>query len=152
MTSPRRSGRRTSWCRGRSAKSSGRCGRGYGIASLAPRIASTPSPRKRGEVRNLTLALQDLEHTARHRDAAFVDGYFRRDENKAAGGTHRVRPRDQNLADLAGLNEVRIKLHGGQRRLARNVTGGHAAGAVGEGHEHAALHQAAAIVMLVLGG
>src|SRR6185312_9552759 len=34
--------------------------------------AST-SPRKRGEVRNLTLTLQYLEHTARHRDTAFVD-------------------------------------------------------------------------------
>src|SRR5436190_5468553 len=32
MTSPRRSDRRTSWCPGRSAKSSGRCGRVGGIA------------------------------------------------------------------------------------------------------------------------
>ena len=62
-----------------------------------------------------------------------------------------MRPRDQDFADLAGFDEVRIELHGRQRRLARDVAGGHAAGAVGEGHDHAALHQAAAVVVLVLG-
>jgi hypothetical protein len=36
-------------------------------------------------------------------------------------------------------------------RLARDVAGGHAAVPVGEGHQHAALHQAAAVVVLVLG-
>src|SRR6185436_15064882 len=49
--------------------------------------AST-SPRKRGEVRNLTLTLQYLEHTARHRDTAFVDRHLRGDENQAAGRAH----------------------------------------------------------------
>ncbi len=58
--------------------------------------------------------------------------------------------RDQDLADLAGLDEMRVHLHGRQRRLARDVSRGHAAGAVRERHQHAALHQAAAVVVLVL--
>ena len=54
-----------------------------------------------------------------------------------------MRLRHQNLADLAGFDKMGIELHGRQRRLARDVAGGHAAGAVGEGHDDAALHQAA---------
>ena len=61
-----------------------------------------------------------------------------------------MRLRDQDLADLAGLDEMGVELHGRQRRLARDVSRGHAAGAVREGHQHAALHQAAAVVVLVL--
>src|SRR5215203_485628 len=100
----------------------------------------------------LTLAFQYLEHAARHRDTAFVDGHLGGDENQTACEAHHMRLRHQNLADLAGFDKVRIELHGRQRRLARDEAGGHAAGAVGEGHDHAALHQAAAVVVLVLGG
>src|ERR1700737_1631259 len=98
-----------------------------------------------------SLTLQYLEHTARHRDTAFVDGHLGRDEDQAAGRAHHMRLRQQNLADLAGFDKMRVWLHGRPPLLARHEAGGHAAGAVGKRHQYAALHQAAAIVMLVLG-
>src|SRR5216683_332707 len=98
-----------------------------------------------------SLALQNLEHAAGHGDAAPVDGDFGGDENEAAGRAHHVRLRDQDLADLAGLDEMRVELHGCECRLAGDEARRHATGAVGEGHQHAALHQAAAVVVLVLG-
>src|SRR5882757_773057 len=97
------------------------------------------------------LALQYLEHAACHRDTALVDGDFGGDEDQAAGRAHHMRFRDQDLADLAGFDEMRIELHGRQGRLARDVTRGHAAGPVRKGHQHTALHQAATVVVLVLG-
>src|SRR5882724_543738 len=98
-----------------------------------------------------SLVLQYLEHAAGHGDTALVDGHLGGDEDQALGRAHHVRLRDQDLADLAGLDEMRIELHRCERRLAGDETRRHAAGAVGEGHQHAALHKAAAVVMLVLG-
>ncbi|MFK4394688.1 hypothetical protein ABIF31_001245 [Bradyrhizobium elkanii] len=74
-----------------------------------------------------------------------------RDEDQAAGRAYHARPRRQDLADLAGLDEMGVELHRRKRRLARDEACGHAAGAIGEGHDHTALHEAAAIVVLVLG-
>ena len=61
-----------------------------------------------------------------------------------------MRPGDQGLADLAGLDEMGVHLDRRKLGLAGYVSRGHAAGAVREGHQDAALHQAAAVVMLVL--
>ena len=57
----------------------------------------------------------------------------------------------QDVADLARFDEMRVELHGRHELLASLVAGGHAAGAVGESHHHAALDHAAAVVVLVLG-
>src|SRR4051812_1191907 len=69
----------------------------------------------------LRLVPQYLEHARRHRDTAPVDGYFGGDEDQAAGGAHQMRFRDQDLADLAGLDEVGVELHGRELRLAGDV-------------------------------
>src|SRR5258707_1851589 len=63
---------------------------------------------------------------------------------------HHVRLRYQDLADLAGLDEMRIELHGREHRLSRHVSRRHAAGAIRERHQLPALHQAAAVMVLVL--
>src|SRR6516165_6892294 len=101
--------------------------------------------------RSCLLALEDLEHAARHCDATPVDGHFRVHEDQASGRADHAGPRDQGLADLSGLDEMHIKLDGGHGVLAGYVACGHAAGAIGKGHQHAPLHEAAAVVVLVLG-
>src|SRR5216683_4818842 len=52
------------------------------IASSLSLLAMT-----RGEGRH-SLVLQYLEHAARHRDTALVDGHFGRDKNQAAGRSY----------------------------------------------------------------
>src|ERR1700743_2369990 len=74
-----------------------------------------------------TLVLQNLEHAARHRDDALVDGDFRGDEDQAPRRAYHMRPRDKRLADLARLDEMRVELHGRHRGLAGDVARGHAA-------------------------
>src|SRR6266704_2384445 len=98
----------------------------------------------------LRLVLQYLKHTAGHDDTAVAGGHLRGHENQAAGGAHHPRPGRQDLADLAGIDKVGVELDGGQRRPARYVSRGHAAAAVRERHQQPALHQAAAVVVLVL--
>src|SRR5260370_40971942 len=97
-----------------------------------------------------SLALQYLEHAAGHGDTALVHDHLGCDEDQAAGRAHHVRLRYQDLADLAGLDEMRIELHGREHRLSRHVSRRHAAGAIRERHQHPALHQAAAVMVLVL--
>ena len=55
------------------------------------------------------------------------------------------------LADLNGVDEMHVELHGRLRLPLVGVPAGHAHRAVGEGHQHAALHDAAAVVVLGLG-
>src|SRR5581483_1803935 len=60
----------------------------------------------------ISFAPQDLEHAVRHGDDALVDGDFGRQEDQAARRAHDARARDQRLADLAGLDEMHVKLRG----------------------------------------
>src|SRR5262249_10461068 len=80
----------------------------------------------------LGLALQNLEHAARHRDDALVDGDLRGDEDQAPRRAHHMRARDQDLADLAGLDEMRVELHAGHPGLPRHVPRGHPPTALGQ--------------------
>src|SRR5947199_7768570 len=95
------------------------------------RFLSSASSSTRGA--DPSLALQYLEHAVGHGDDALVDGYLGCDEDQASRRAYHARPRNQHFADLAGLDEMGIELHGRERRFSRDVAGGHAAGAVGEG-------------------
>src|SRR6185437_16448992 len=107
---PHRPDRRTSWCRGRSAKSSGRYGRGIGIACSTSRSESYSG-----------FILQYLEHTAGHDDAAVAGGHFRGRENETAGGADDAWLRQQDLADLSAVDKMHVELNRRQRRPARHV-------------------------------
>src|SRR3954464_8439871 len=95
--------------------------------------------------------LQDLEHTIGHHHAAAVHADLRAHEDQAARRAHHARAGDQDVADLAGFDEMGVELHRRHELLAGDVAGGHAAGTVRERHHHAALDHAAAVVVLVLG-
>src|SRR3954470_8731417 len=56
------------------------------------------------------VVLQYLKHAARHGDTALLDGHLGRDENQAAGGADHAGLRQQDLADLAGLDEMGVEL------------------------------------------
>src|SRR6478752_1343672 len=77
-------------------------------------VASAP----RNDASGSSITLHDLKHTTRHRDTALVDGDFGGDENQAAGRAHHMRLRDQDFADLAGLDEMGVELHGRELRFA----------------------------------
>src|ERR1700686_4722857 len=69
-------------------------------------LAHRPGMTARAEAPSIVL--QYLKHTAGHRDTAPVDGDLGGDEDQAAGRAHHARLRHQNLADLAGLDEMEI--------------------------------------------
>src|SRR5205085_863181 len=74
-----------------------------------------------------SLVLQYLEHAVGHGEDALLHRHFRGDEDQASRRAYHARPGTQHLANLAGLDEMRVELHGRQRRLARDIAGGHAA-------------------------
>src|ERR1700722_19922428 len=111
------------------------------------RVLSLGSSRRRQALR---IILQYLEHATGHRDTALIGGHLGGQEDQAAGRADHARLRYQNLADFAAVDKMSIHLNRRQRRLAGDVSRGHAAGAVRERHQQPALHQAAAIVVLVL--
>src|SRR5262249_17560276 len=57
----------------------------------------------------LTFRPQNLEHAIGHGDDALVDGDLGRDEDQASRGADHPRPRHQELADLAGLDELHVE-------------------------------------------
>src|SRR5436853_4715173 len=65
-----------------------------------------------------SLVLQYLEHAVRHGEDALVDCHFGGDEDQASRRAYHARLRNQHFADLAGFDEMRVELHGRQRRLA----------------------------------
>src|ERR1700751_2303025 len=74
------------------------------------------------------LRLQYLEHAMGGGDAALADRDFGVDEYEAPGGAHHAGARDQEVADLAGLDKMHVELDGRHGLLARPVPRGHAAG------------------------
>src|SRR5205085_4557530 len=54
------------------------------------------------------------------------------------------------VADLYGVDEMHVELDRCLRLALVGVPGGHAHRAIGERHQHPALHDAAAVVMLLL--
>src|SRR5215813_3564054 len=60
----------------------------------------------------ISLAPQNLEHAVGHGNDALVDGDLGRDEDQASCCAHDARPRHQELADLAGLDEMHVELRG----------------------------------------
>src|SRR6201746_916151 len=97
----------------------------------------------------LAPVVHDFEYTTSHRDAAFTSGQFGGHEDQTAGRAHDARFRDQNFTDLRGIDELGIELHRGQAGFAGHEPRRHAAAAVRKGHQHAALHHAATVVVLV---
>ncbi len=79
------------------------------------------------------------------------------DHQFAAHKNQRARPANHlalgfdKLADLDRADEMHVKLDGRLRLSLIGVPAGHAHRAVGECHQHAALHDAAAVVVLRLG-
>src|SRR5579864_6398943 len=133
----------------RTAESSG--GEDWQRTFATTRSCGYGSRRSPGRRRSASLAPQNLEHAIGGGDAALAGGDFGGDEHQAPGRAHHAGARDQDVADLAGLDKMHVELDRRHGLLARNVAGGHAAGAVGERHQHAALYQAAAVVVLVGG-
>src|SRR3569832_2533113 len=69
-------------------------------------------------------------------------------EDERARAPHDLAVRLDEFADLHRVDAVHVELHRRLRHASIGVPAGHAHGAVGEGHEHAALHHAAAVMVL----
>src|SRR5579862_9140875 len=110
--------------------------------AVIPGWSEGPDPESRGSGFDAThrpgttlvssLAPQNLEHAIGGGDAALAGGDFGGDEHQAPGGAHHAGARDQDVADLAGVDKMHVELDGRHGLLARDVAGGHAAGTVGE--------------------
>src|SRR5882672_1343152 len=94
---------------------------------------------------------QCLPYAIVGRDHTLADHELGAHEDERARAAHHLAARFDEVADLDGVNEMHIEMHGGLRLLPVRIPAGHSHRAVREGHQHAALHDTAAVVMLVLG-
>src|SRR3954468_1024664 len=94
---------------------------------------------------------QRLPHAVRGRDHAVADRDLAAHEEQRARAAHHAAFGLDEFADLHRVDEVHIEMNGRLRLLVVRIPGGQAERAVREGHDHAALHDAAAVVMLLLG-
>src|SRR5205085_8365514 len=92
-----------------------------------------------------------LPHAVRGRDRAFADDEFAAHEDERARAAHDTAAGLDELADLHRVDEMHVEVYRRLRLLVIRVPRGHSERAVREGHQHAALHHAAAVVMF-LGG
>src|ERR1700758_1659656 len=87
-----------------------------GISRFRVRTIARP-----GTTSATSLALQNLEHAIGRGDAALAGGDFGGDEHEASCGTHHAGARDQDIADLAGLDEMHVELDGRHGLLAGDI-------------------------------
>src|SRR5258708_9404360 len=93
---------------------------------------------------------QCLPYAIAGRDHALADHEVGAHEDERARAAHDLAARFDEVADLDGVDEVHIEMHGRLRLLPVRVPAGHAHRAIREGHQHAALHDATAGGMLLL--
>src|SRR5712675_3389461 len=117
---------------------------------LAARIWRVYSGRLAGSIHAASALAQRLPHAVGGRHHAGADHELGAHEDQRARPAHDPAFGLDEFADLDGVDKMHVELHG-RLRLARvGMPAGHAHRAVREGHQHAALDDAAAVVVLGL--